>query len=623
MRKLYRHSGSRSAAAILTAELGALALVFSAAIGDAGTAVAQAAAGYTATTIPTGSTTSVAVDPDTDTVYFAPLTSAELIVVDGATNTVTTTIPLQTEAAGIAVDPVTDTIYVASPAEPSSPAMVVVIDGGTNTVTATIPLPTDSEPRGVAVNSSTDTVYVADYAQAVFVIDGSTNSLTTTVSTGTGTTPVALAVDETTNVVWVGDTVGGEVQAISGASNTVIQTISPDSGNDIDPTMAVDPLTDTVYAATEPGLVTIIDGATGTISSTISLTTTGLGFAVAVDPGTGTVFASLPGEFGTTWVIDASTDTVTDSIARGGRQVAVNTATGSAYEVQSYSEVGVSWVLTPSAANAMSPVFANAVPTMTAGTAASSPLDGSALPAATYSETGQMPAGVTMSSSGVFSGTPAAGSGGVYDVTVTASNGVAPDYSQTVQLTVDEAPAITSADQTTFTTGVPGGFAVTATGFPQPTFSESGPLPAGVTLISAGELAGVLSGTPAAGTAGSYPITITASNGVGTATQAFTLTVAAPLTYQNPAITWTGTVVAITVTDSAGNLDYWWQAAGTAPWNQLPLAAASSTLTYQNPSIAWTGTDEIITATDSNGDLDYWWQAAGTAPWNQQLVAAS
>ena len=46
--------------------------------------------------------------------------------------------------------------------------------------------------------------------------------------------------------------------------------------------------------------------------------------------------------------------------------------------------------------------------------------------------------------------------------------------------------------------------------------------------------AGVLSGTPADGTAGTYAITITASNGVGSnATQSFTLTVGNPV----PAIT--------------------------------------------------------------------------------------
>ena len=85
------------------------------------------------------------------------------------------------------------------------------------------------------------------------------------------------------------------------------------------------------------------------------------------------------------------------------------------------------------------------------------------------------------------------------------------------------APAITSANSTTFTVGTAGSFTVTATGSPTPTLSESGTLPSGVTFTAA---TGKLAGTPAAGTAGSYPITFTAANGVGSnATQSFTLTV--------------------------------------------------------------------------------------------------
>jgi hypothetical protein len=85
--------------------------------------------------------------------------------------------------------------------------------------------------------------------------------------------------------------------------------------------------------------------------------------------------------------------------------------------------------------------------------------------------------------------------------------------------TADEAPAFTSAASATFTKGVAGDFTVTATGTPQPTITESGALPDGVRFED-----GVLSGTPTK--VGSFPITFTAANGVGTeALQRFTLTV--------------------------------------------------------------------------------------------------
>ncbi len=83
-------------------------------------------------------------------------------------------------------------------------------------------------------------------------------------------------------------------------------------------------------------------------------------------------------------------------------------------------------------------------------------------------------------------------------------------------------PAITSADSATFTVGTEGSFQVTSSGVSGPTFTEVGRLPAGVSLSAEG----VLSGTPANGTGGTYPITITASNGMSSpATQDFTLTV--------------------------------------------------------------------------------------------------
>ena len=70
--------------------------------------------------------------------------------------------------------------------------------------------------------------------------------------------------------------------------------------------------------------------------------------------------------------------------------------------------------------------------------------------------------------------------------------------------------------------GAPGAFAATATGFPSPSFSETGALPDGVSFTSAG----VLAGTPSAGTAGTYAIAVTAANGISpAATQGFTLTV--------------------------------------------------------------------------------------------------
>jgi Putative Ig domain len=89
------------------------------------------------------------------------------------------------------------------------------------------------------------------------------------------------------------------------------------------------------------------------------------------------------------------------------------------------------------------------------------------------------------------------------------------------------APAIVSANSVQFSVSVQDTFTVVAVGIPAATITESGALPSGVTFD---QNTGILSGTPAAGTGGtltqSYPITFTATNGVGSpAVQNFTLTV--------------------------------------------------------------------------------------------------
>src|SRR5207245_2904439 len=155
----------------------------------------------------------------------------------------------------------------------------------------------------------------------------------------------------------------------------------------------------------------------------------------------------------------------------------------------------------------------------------------SGFPPPTLSRTGTLPSGVTFNAAtGVLSGTPAAGSAGSYPLTFTAANGVGSNATQSFTLKINRAPAITSANTPAFTVGTARSFTVTASGFPAPMLSETGTLPSGVTFNAA---TGVLSGTPAAGTGGTYPITFTAANGVGSnASQSFTLTVS-----QAPAIT--------------------------------------------------------------------------------------
>jgi hypothetical protein len=93
------------------------------------------------------------------------------------------------------------------------------------------------------------------------------------------------------------------------------------------------------------------------------------------------------------------------------------------------------------------------------------------------------------------------------------------------------APAITSAPAAIFQVGRAGSFTVTGTGLPVPDLSLAGALPSGVSFTDHGDGTASLSGTPMAGTGGSYPVAIQAANGaMPDAEQSFTLTVQAPPT---------------------------------------------------------------------------------------------
>jgi hypothetical protein len=163
--------------------------------------------------------------------------------------------------------------------------------------------------------------------------------------------------------------------------------------------------------------------------------------------------------------------------------------------------------------------------TFTVGTNGTFTVTAGGFPTSTFTETDPLPHGLSFdSATGVLTGTPLANTGGAYTLHFFATNAAGPGPTQTFTLIVLQAPAITSANNATFTVGAFASFNVTATGFPAPTFAETGALPAGVTF---NDTTGVLSGTPATGTAGTYTIQIVAMNGVDTAVmQTFTLTVA-------------------------------------------------------------------------------------------------
>lgn len=150
---------------------------------------------------------------------------------------------------------------------------------------------------------------------------------------------------------------------------------------------------------------------------------------------------------------------------------------------------------------------------------------------------GALPSGVTFHDNGACSPaipvgcTGSAFLGGIptetgdFALTITATNSQGTATQEfTLHVSADAPSAIISTDTITFKLLTAGTFTVTATGSPTPKLSETGALPNGVTFTDNLNGTATVAGTPTV--VGSYPFTITASNGFGTsATQKFYLVV--------------------------------------------------------------------------------------------------
>ncbi len=193
----------------------------------------------------------------------------------------------------------------------------------------------------------------------------------------------------------------------------------------------------------------------------------------------------------------------------------------------------------PSFTSASSTTFATGVAkSFTVSTAGS--------PAAAIAKTaGSLPSGLTLTDNGdgmaTISGTAATAAAPPastqnYPLTLEASS-AAGSASQSFTLTVSNpgtAPSFTSADATTFTTGVEKSFTVSTTGAPTAVIAKSvGSLPSGLTFTDNGDGTATISGTAAEaaappGSTQNYGLTFEATSAAGDATQSFTLTMSNP-----------------------------------------------------------------------------------------------
>jgi len=167
------------------------------------------------------------------------------------------------------------------------------------TVTNTIAVGDGAD--GIAMNALTNTIYVGNiYSRNVSVIDGTTGIVTKTIPTNGESHGVA--VNPTTNTIYVANH---------------------------EDALQEDPYSDRIVPLPE-GILTVIDGATGTVTKTIAV---GEGaYGLAVDAATNTIYVANS-ENNTVSVVNGATDTITKTFTASSRPnlIAVNTTTKTLY----------------------------------------------------------------------------------------------------------------------------------------------------------------------------------------------------------------------------------------------------------------------------------------------------
>lgn len=225
----------------------------------------------------------------------------------------------------------------------------------------------------------------------------------------------------------------------------------------------------------------------------------------------------------------------------------------------------------------------------------------------TWSAAG-MPAGLSMSAGGVLSGTPALGSHGAYTVQLTVRDSSLNTASASAALTVYGIPALAfQPPLPPAQVGKAYSFTLTASaGMPPYTWSVVGSLPGGLALSAAG----LLTGTPAAGSAGSYSLVITVADaqsygfttsvGLAIAASASSPAIATPAAL--PAGIELVSYAGAPFTATGGTGGYTWSATGLPSGLNMYTTASGSGAVTGTPAAGSRGTYNVaVTVRDSSG----------------------
>ncbi len=391
--------------------------------------------------------TAIVVDPVTQIAYVAEIGNDSVAVVDENTGAILTTFATAGAGYGIALDQATHTLWVPNVNHDT----VQALDESTGLAITSFPnpIPVTTIPMGATVNQSTNTVYVASQGDplagvdgTVAVINGTTGAVITTITFPAGSALGEITADPTMNLVYVTDQNSNTVFIISGASNTIVGSVTAGIGHPVG--IGVDTSTHVVYVSNNStNTVSSFDGITGAVVGAPIAVGNGL-FQLAVDSVTHTAYVTSAFN-DTVAVIDATTRTVSTPATGVGSLPAVVGIDAATHVVfvgnQADNTVSIlrnspSFVTTALAAATVRTAYSFAV--VANGTAA-----------LTFSlASGTLPPGLSINATtGVISGTPTLA--GTFAFAVTATNGTAPAVTQPLTLVVAAArPALaaTGAD---------------------------------------------------------------------------------------------------------------------------------------------------------------------------------
>jgi len=629
--------------------------VFVANYGDNTVAVFNAGSDQLVETVPVGTNpVGLAVSPDGTEVLVANAFDSTVSVINTSTDTVTGT-PVSVPGGLTAITAGTAggvaTAYV------TTATTVVPITISTLAVGAAVTLPNTTvgstsvtpQARAVALTPDGTTLYVADFASGEIdaYATASLSTAPTQIPTGSdaGSEPVAIATSNLsgTTYAYVANFGQGNVSVLEEGSSTPVASVTlkggPTSGPD---GIAVTPDGSSV-AVVEQGTGSaelISTNATPSLDAVTGSTKVGSGSgsgpaAVAFPPAAGvaptlgvttTSFPAATTGVGYSSALSATggVGPITWSVTTGASSLAGIGLTLSASGVVSGTPTTGTATFTVTATDAESSTALSGTLTITASaltittpTTLPSGADGSAYPGVTfgavggtapYTWAGTAPFGLSLSSTGVLSGTPTSAGTTGFNVTVTDSTTpTALTTNESFTITVGPTITLTPSSVPTVVVGQ-----TYAAGSPVTTVSASGGTgPFGYTL-SAGTLppglslnssSGAIVGT--VGGAGVFPFTVRATDAGGnTASQAYSLTAFGVTTNAIPTAvvgqTYTAGSPLVTLAAVGGTAPYSWTASPTTLPAGLSLSSSTGAITG-TPTNSATTAPFTFTVTDSSG----------------------